>query len=145
MDMTARFGLPLLAVAQAAKEMTVNEALTAIDGAVQPVVAGQVSAPPSSPSIGQSWLVADGATGSFAGHDGVIATWTAGGWRYVVPFEGMNVWRSDANLVARRSGADWQSGAPVAAPSGGSVVDSEARAAIGAILTQLRNQGLIAP
>lgn len=35
-------------------------------------------------------------------------------------------------------------GAAIAAPSGGGTVDAEARAAIGAILSALRNHGLIA-
>ena len=144
MDMTARFGLPLLAVAQAAKEMTINEAMTAIDAAIQPVVESETATPPSSPDLGQSWLVADGAGGAFAGHDGAIAAWTAGGWRFVTPFEGTMAWRRDTEVIVRRHASAWQNGTPIATPTTGSVIDAEARAAIIAILSQMRSHGLIA-
>jgi hypothetical protein len=144
MEMTARLNLPLLAVAQAAKEMTVNEALIALDAAVQPVVEGEVSDPPMSPDPRQSWLVGVGATGAFAGKDGAIATWTAGGWRFAAPFDGMALWRLDKGAVVRRIGGAWQSGNAVNVPTGGTVIDVEARAAIEMIVARLREAGMTA-
>ncbi|CAM3167814.1 DUF2793 domain-containing protein [Sphingomonas antarctica] len=144
METTARFDLPLLAVAQAAKEITVNEALTAIDIAMQPVVEGELATPPPSPVVGQSWLVAAGGTGAFAGRDDSIAAWTEGGWRFIESFEGMAAWRRDGSFVVRKSAAGWYSSTSVAVPSGGSIIDVEARMAITAILMALRNHGLLA-
>jgi len=144
METTARLDLPLLAVAQAAKEMTVNEALTLLDAAVQPVVAGEAGAPPGSPAIGEGWLVGGGATGAFADREGALAIWTTGGWRFVAPFEGMMVWRLDAGVIARRASGACQSSAGVSVPSGGSVIDVEARATLGAIVARLRDFGITA-
>ncbi len=65
---TARYSLPLLALAQAQKEVTHNEALVLLDAMVHAaVVAGPVADPPSSPDEGQCWLVASGASGVWAG------------------------------------------------------------------------------
>ncbi len=145
METTARLGLPLLSVAQAAKEMTVNEALTMLDAAIQPIVEGESNAPPGSPTPGQGWLVGSGATGAFAGHAGAIAVWTAGGWRFLMLSEGAMVWRRDISLIARRTASVWQSGVAVSLPSGGSTVDTQARAAIESVLARMRDFGIIAP
>lgn len=161
---TDRLSLPLLAAAQAQKEMTHNEALALLDATVQPVVVAVApAAVPASPSSGQCWIVGTGAAGAWAGHDGALAIWTAGGWRFVTPFEGMQVWSVADAAPARREGASWtigtlkgqvlllgghqvvgaQQGA-IATPFGGSVVDVESRSAIASILTKMRVHGLIA-
>jgi len=144
MEMTARLDLPLLAVAQAAKEMTVNEALTLLDAAIQPVVEGELSAPPSHPEVGQGWLVGASGTGAFAGHPGAIAVWTKGGWRFVAPFEGLAIWDRGSGVIVRRQSTNWQRGAAVSVPSGGAVVDAEARAVIATIVARIRDFGIIA-
>ncbi len=163
-DTSDRLALPLIAPGQAQKEMTHNEALARLDIMVQPVV--QAVAPPSvpaSPTLGQCWIVGMGATGAWAGQDGAFAAWTAGGWRFVVAFEGMTAWSiADAMLVIRR-GATWLIGQvnaqqirinnvplltaqqpAIATPTGGSLVDGESRAVITAIIATLRTHGLIA-
>jgi hypothetical protein len=144
MDMTARLQLPLLAVAQAGKEMTVNEAMTAIDIAAQAVVEGEASSPPAGPVAGQCWLVGGTPTGAFAGRSGAIAAWTEGGWRFLAAIEGMSVWRRDLAVVVRRRGAGWENGDAVAPVSGGAVIDAEARAAIATIVARLRAAGITA-
>ena len=144
MEKTARLDLPLLSVAQAAKEITVNEALTLLDAVVQPAVEGDASAPPPAPAIGQGWLIGSSPTGVFGSHANSLAVWTAGGWRYVVPFEGMTVWRRDDGVVVRwRSGA-WRGGDSVSVPIGGSVIDTEARVTIETIVARIRDFGIIA-
>lgn len=87
-----------------------------------------------------------------------------GGWRFIAATEGMSVIeRTSGEYLLRRGGA-WEPGvvrgrevrinalkvvgprqAAIAAPTGGAMVDSEGRAAIGAILAALRAHGLIAP
>jgi len=162
---TDRLNLPLLATAQAQKEVTHNEALALVDILLQPVViSAALSVPPAAPAAGQCWIVGASASGSWAGRDGAIAAWTAGGWRFVPPMEGMQVWSLAEGLILRRLGSVWAAGAltaktlsvdgnqvvgaraaAIASPTGGSVVDVQCRAAISSMLAMLRTHGMIAP
>ena len=163
-DITDRLAIALIAPGQAQKEMTHNEALARLDIMVQAVV--QSVAPtsvPASPMLGQCWIIGVGASGVWVGRDGAIAAWTAGGWRFVPPFEGMTAWSvADAMQVIRR-GTSWVIGEvnaqqvrinnvpvltvrqpAIATPVGGTMIDGESRSAITAILGALRTHGLIA-
>lgn len=143
--------------------MTVNEALALLDSAVQSVVVSVAPAVvPGAPGPGQSWIVGGGATGDWSGHDGALATWTAGGWRFVTPFDGMTVWSlADAVPVQRNAGV-WEVGQvranalviggdqvmgsrrpAIAEPVGGTTIDGEARDCIALILDALRTHGAI--
>lgn len=164
MEQTARFALPQLAPGQAQKEWFHNEALQRIDMMLCPVIEGPaLASPPASPIAGACYLVATGATGAWAGHEGDLAGYSDGGWRFVAPIEGAHVLdRSSGQTVIWRSGA-WESGiiraqelringltlvrdrqAPIPDPSGGTTVDAQSRAAIASILAILRTHGLIA-
>jgi len=119
--------------------------------------------PPASPACGACYLVAGGATGDWAGRDGMLAGYTDGGWRFFAPIEGMRLLdRSSGQLVLRLEGA-WESGVvraeeyrvggltvvrarqpAIADPAGGTVIDTQCRTAIGSILAMLRTHGLIA-
>jgi hypothetical protein len=141
-----------------------NEALQKLDI----IVAASVeepprSSPPVSPVAGACYLIASMAEGAWSGFGNHLAAFTAGGWRLVPPVEGLQAWiRSTQTMAQFRDGA-WNvgtivgdrvhiggqqvvssRGASVPAPAGGSVIDVEARAAIHAILTRLRDHGLIA-
>ena len=141
---TPRFALPLLAVSQAQKEVTHNEALTLLDALVHATVeAGPLAAPPESPGAGQSWIVDAGSTGAWAGKDHAIAIWTAGGWRFVAPREGMAVVRQTDNARLRFEEGAWVPPPTIDAPTGGSTIDSEARSAISMLLLHLAAQGLL--
>jgi Protein of unknown function (DUF2793) len=164
-DTTDRLSLPLLATGQAQKEATHNEALTIADMLVQPVIQSIAPAnPPTNPTLGQCWIVGTGASGVWAGQDGAIAGWTAGGWRFATPFPGMTAWNLATGLSVRRAASSWIEGESnatvykvnniqvltarqpaITSPVGGSVADSEGRLAISAILATLRTHGLIAP
>lgn len=162
-DVSARWALPLLQPGQAQKEMFHNEALVALDLIAQAAVlsAGDDS-PPGDPAEGDCWLVGDSPAGAWAGHAGQLAGWTAGGWRFVVPRDGMTLWIVADGLFARYGDGAWRIGdypatsvtiagnrvlgerqGAIANPAGGSVIDAESRAALGAILTALRAHGLI--
>ena len=163
-DQTARFALPLIDPGQSQKEMTHNEALALLDAALQPAVRGVgATLPPAAPAIGDQWIVGAAPGGDWAGRANAIAAWTTGGWRFVVPVEGMSVWSMPDGVPARFSAGVWATGdvvatrlivgglpvvgarrAATAAPSGGAVIDAEARTAIGAILAALSGHGLIA-
>lgn len=161
-ERSARFDLPFILPGQAQKEMYHNEALAALDGLVHAAVEGSAAAVPVDPAAGASWIVAPGAGGAFAGHDGALALRTAGGWRFLAPVEGMAVWDKAAGVMRRWTGAAWSDGAVAAArltiggaqvvgprlaaiddPFGGAVVDAEARTAVAAIIVALKSHGLI--
>jgi len=49
-------------------------------------VESMVSTPPTSPSIGQFWIVAPVGSAEFLNHDNKIAEWTTAGWSFI-PYE----------------------------------------------------------
>jgi Protein of unknown function (DUF2793) len=161
---TDRLNLPLIASGQAQKEMTHNEALAALDIAVQPVVeALSVDVPPVSPAPGQCWIVGAAPVGAWSADAQALAGWTLSGWRFVTPRAGWTAWVKASGLAARYDGVLWSEGVLTAArieigstqvvatqqvaienPVGGAVIDSEARATLSSILNGLRSHGLIA-
>lgn len=160
-DHTPRLALPYLHVAQAQKEVTHNEALQRLDMCVQPVVEDMLASPPASPSDGACWLVSLSPVGAWSGHAGAIAQWTQGGWRYVEPFDGLQVWQRATGLMLRHNGGNWSAdiatsslriggqqvvgprGASISEPSGGAVVDAECRARLTKLIAALQAHGLI--
>lgn len=144
MPTTPRFALPLLAIAQAQKEVTHNEALTLLDALVHAAIeAGPLAAPPAGPAAGQCWLVGTAPTGAWAGQGNAIALWTPGGWRFAAPRGGMQVTRLADGARLRFDGGAWVAPATIEAPSGGSTIDSEARSAILSLILHLDAQGLL--
>lgn len=144
MPTTPRLALPLLAVAQAQKEVTHNEALTLLDALVHAAVeAGPLAGPPEDSAEGQCWIVGAGSTGAWAGQENAIAIRTGGGWRFVHPREGMRAARLADGALLRFDGGLWVPPATMAAPSGGSTIDSEARSAIATLILHLAAQGLL--
>jgi len=163
MDVTDRLGFPLLASGQAQKEILHNEALLIVDMLVGGVVEEPPrNAPPTSPAAGQAWIVGMSPSGAWAGKAGQMAGYTAGGWRFVIPTDGLTLLVKSTGTFAIRRGSDWDLGevraakivvggqqvvgaqaAAIPAPTGGATVDAEARSAIAAILAALRGHGLI--
>ena len=163
MTSTPRLALPFLVPGQAQKEFFHNEALQRLDLAVQPIVEVAASnAPPSSPTLGQCFLVGSVPTGAWAGQSQALAGWTEGGWRFVLPFEGMRVGDRSSGQVATFATGTWVMGVldvasvriggvavlgarrpAIAGPTAGGVQDIEARAALNSVLSTLRGHGLI--
>ena len=159
-----RLALPLLHAGQAQKEMFHNEALALLDCVVQPVVQSiGDAAPPSDPVVGECHVVGGGASGAWVAKDDHLAGWTAGGWRFVQPFDGFHVWLAPEGVWATYRDSGWRVGTVfaralevdgkrvvgprgngIAAPSGGAVIDAEARAALVALTDRLVAHGLIA-
>jgi len=144
MPATPRLALPLLAVAQAQKEVTHNEALTLLDALIHAAVeAGPIAAPPVDPEEGQCWIVGTAPTSAWVGEENAIAIRTGGGWRFARPREGMRATRLTDGAQLRFDGALWAAPATIVAPSGGSTIDSEARSAISTLILHLAAQGLL--
>lgn len=140
---TPRHALPLLVAGQAQKEFYVNEALARLDLLMHPVVEAQQAAPPVSPTVGQCFIVAAPATGDWEAREDSLAGWDGQQWTFAFPAEGTAVLdRSEGRLKHFRNG--WQLPVQPAAPSGGSVVDLEARETIDQLLEVLRQAGFIA-
>jgi Protein of unknown function (DUF2793) len=159
---SARFELPFLVPGQAQKEVYHNEALAIIDAISHAVVEDRLTEPPGSPAVGQAWIVGEAATDAWAGHDRQLAVWTGGGWRFVAPVDGMTVLDKAVGYRRFWAGSDWDDGVLVTTalmveglqvvgsrqpappnPSGGTIIDAEARAAIAAITVALRSHGLV--
>jgi hypothetical protein len=162
-ETSARFALPYILPGQAQKEVFHNEALTLLDAALHACVEGDPADDlPADPEPGQSWIVAAGAGGAWAGRTDQLACWTGAGWRFTAPVPGMAAWNLDAGYWLHWTGTGWSGGEwPVSAlivggqqvvgprleavpsPSGGTTIDAEARAVLDALIVALRTHGLI--
>jgi hypothetical protein len=162
-ETSVRFALPLILPGQAQKEAFHNEALARLDAALHACVAGDPTDElPADPAPGESWVVESGAGGAWAGKAGNLATWTAGGWRFTAPVPGMTVWNIDAGYRLHWTGTAWSQGEwpvstlvidgqqvvgprleTVPSPSGGKIIDAEARVAVDAIIGAIWTHGLI--
>jgi hypothetical protein len=162
-DTTPRFALPFILPGQAQKELFHNEALVRIDLALHPAVeAPPAAAAPPAPAVGQCWIVAAAAGGEWSGRDGMLAMWSEAGWRFVAPSPGTSAWNKADGVPLVWDGAGWLAGElvcsglrvgglkvvgerqpAVPSPSGGTIIDAEARAAISALTAALMSHGLI--
>ncbi|MXP11013.1 DUF2793 domain-containing protein [Pseudoblastomonas halimionae] len=141
-DTSPRWALPFLFAGQAQKEIFVNEALSRLDMLLHPLVEGRRSNPPASPQEGEAWIVDSGASGTWAGHDAEIACRQSGNWVFAAPQVGMTV--HDRSTGERWIYVEaWEAAPAAVTVSGGSTVDVEARAAIGAIVAALSHYGLM--
>lgn len=69
-----------------------------------PVISMTTAAPPSTPAIGDVYLVAPGATGAWSGQVGKIAEFTAAGWGVMTPPDGHGVSLPDGRIFERIDG-----------------------------------------
>ena len=107
-DTTPRAGAPLLAAAQAQKHVTHNEALYQLDALLcARFLDRDLSAPPSSPADGDTYLVKSTGTGAWAGQDGKIAYCADGGWRFYAPFAGLVAYVADETALIVFDGTAW--------------------------------------
>ena len=92
---------------------------------------------------------------------GLLPNGHRGGWRYVEPFDGLQVWQRATGLMLRHNGGNWSAeisaaslriggqqvvgprGASISEPSGGAVVDVECRARLTELIAALQTHGLI--
>ena len=99
-------------------------------------------APPAAPADGQAWLVGVGASGAWLGQTGKIAARQSGNWLFVTPRDGVKLLNRTSGQEMRYFGG-WKTVARPALPSGGTVVDIEARNVISSILAVLTTAGIV--
>lgn len=141
---TPRYSLPNLFSGQAQKEIFVNEAFARLDSLIHAAIEGELSAPPASPNPGQCWLVGANPDGDWTGREGDLASWQGTAWLFVTPRFGLRMLDLSTGGSLFFDG-DWQRPAAPAAPSGGTIVDAEARQAIVNLIETLQSAGIISP
>lgn len=107
MATTTHMGITLLEMAQAQKEITVNEAFARIDALLNSgVVDKDLGTPPASPVEGDIYIVGPTPTGQWAGKSGQIAYFDRF-WRFITPNEGALMWVNDENAHYIYNGSAW--------------------------------------
>jgi Protein of unknown function (DUF2793) len=101
-------GLPFLAASQAQKHVTLNDALSLLDGLLQlSVISRSVATPPATPVDGDRYLIAASPTAAWAGHAGHVALRVAGAWRFLVPRAGWRMWIENEQTLLVFNGTVW--------------------------------------
>ncbi|MBU2167146.1 MAG: DUF2793 domain-containing protein [Alphaproteobacteria bacterium] len=109
-DTSARLGLPYLAAGQMQKHVTLNEALTRLDGLVQCGVASRSQASqPEAPASGALYILPDGAEGpAWSLHPaGSLMRAEGGGWSRVTVPTGLIAVITDTGEIMVWHAADW--------------------------------------
>ncbi len=109
---SAKLRIPYIAASQAQKHVTHNEAMTLLDTLVQlSVLDKDLTAPPGSPTEGDTYIVAAAATGAWLGWDNRVARFIDGEWRSYLPGEGGGAgwlaWVLDEDAMYRFDGGAW--------------------------------------
>jgi hypothetical protein len=108
MESTPNLDLPYIMPSQAQKHVTHNEALRLLDAIVQLSVKSRTeSTPPQSPADGDRYIVAEGASEDWQGHDLEIAAYQDGAWAFYPPNGGWTAWVEDEKIIASWNGANW--------------------------------------
>lgn len=109
-DATPLLDLPHILPSQAQKHVTHNEALSGLDAVVQLSVKDRTqTAPPGSPLVeGDRFLIAEPATGGFAGYGNQIAYYAGGAFAFLAPREGWLCWIEAETLLLVFHGGSWQ-------------------------------------
>ncbi|WP_427964185.1 DUF2793 domain-containing protein [Altererythrobacter sp.] len=126
---------------QAQKEFFVNEGLAIMDALLHPVVEGVQTTPPNTPADGEMWIVATPGQAEWTGQDDNLAFFHGSEWRFIVPYDGFRAYNRSLGRIDLFIG-QWSSLNEPQPPSGGVVVDTEARASIAEILAALSAAGV---
>jgi hypothetical protein len=109
-ESSPRLRLPYLAAGQAQKHVTVNEAISALDGLVQTAVeSATLAAQPAAPEEGAVYILPPGRTGEeWALHPpGALMRHETGDWTELAAPEGCLAYVKDAGVLLLRTGEGW--------------------------------------
>lgn len=105
---SAKLTLPLVSASQAQKHVTVNETFQRLDVLVQLTILDRdLTAPPSSPAEGDTYIPASTATGAWVGQENNIATFQNGVWVFITPAVGWIAWVVDENTEYAFHTSQW--------------------------------------
>ncbi|MFA3920785.1 DUF2793 domain-containing protein [Ruegeria hyattellae] len=100
--------LPFLQPSQAQKHVTHNEALRRLDIVVQlRLQQTGASVPPAQAQEGDIHGLGTGATGAWAGQDGMLAAWLDAAWHFVAPQTGWRAWDMAGDQMVIWDGTGW--------------------------------------
>ncbi len=131
-----------MAAGQSQKEFFVNEAHSLADMLLHPVIEGEANDPPATPTDGECWLVGSTPTGDWVSQAGDIACNQGGTWVFVTPQDGLVLFDKTSGQSRRYLGG-WISATGVTDPTGGTIVDAEARTAITELVAALVAAGIL--
>lgn len=140
-SVTSRHALPLLFAGQAQKEIVLNEALLRLDASTHCSVSGERSDPPASPGEGECWLIGADPTGLWEGRAGTIGCFVGGDWLFLQPWPGFRCFNTGSGQ-SMLFNSSWVAPPRPEQPSGGAVVDAEARQILTEILNALTQAGI---
>ena len=139
---TPSLGLPLLVAGQAQKEFFVNQALSLLDAMHGKAVTASLPAPPLRADEGECFLVTAPAAGGWTAREDQIAVRIGGDWHFIEPAEGMQLFdRDKERILVFRS--QWMAAIAPALPTGGTVIDTEARATLSGLMQALLAIGVL--
>jgi len=140
---TLNAALPLLLSGQSQKEFFVNQSLAILDALLPMAVEAVQNEPPIDPEDGVCFVVGTAGAGDWSDQSDHIAIRIAGSWHFVGPSEGMAIHDRTTNQSLFYS-TQWNRITAPATPSGGAVIDLEARAAIDSLINRLVDAGIMA-
>lgn len=163
MSDSVRWALPFLAAGQAQKEVTHNQAIAGVDRLLHLAVCSRSApAPPATSLPGDTYIVGTNPAGVWPGSPAMLATFDGSGWITTEPQIGCLAWVIDEMQFIVFTSVGWSAGgwpaqglrigertvlgaAPVAiaAPDGGTVVDTQCRLAFSGLIAALVAQGVI--
>lgn len=109
MDQTPNLKLPYIMPSQAQKHVTHNEALRFLDAVVHLSVKSRTqTGAPETPAAGDRYIVAEPATGQWAGKEGMIAFFIDGGWSFATIAKGWLAYVEDEARLFVFNGVEWQ-------------------------------------
>ncbi|MGL6339822.1 MAG: DUF2793 domain-containing protein [Waterburya sp.] len=97
-----------IAASQNNKYLTHNEALRHIEALSIGAVEGTLSTPPTSATVGKTWIVGFFPTGAWATHQTKIAQKTDTGWKFYPVFEGLVVSNKSTKNFSYFNGVIWE-------------------------------------
>ena len=107
-DTSNSLSLPFIQPSQAQKHVTHNEALRILDVLTQlAVTSDDLSLPPASPIEGARYIVGPSSGGAWSGHEGEVALYETGNWRYFVPRAGWRAFVINREALVVHDGIEW--------------------------------------
>lgn len=108
MTTTPKFGIPDLSDQQANAETTHNDAIRLLEAmASRAVIDRDLSAPPGSPTDGDTYIVKAAGSGDWASQDNKIAVYITDAWKFITQAEGNSVYLQDENVDVLWNGSAW--------------------------------------